>query len=149
VRRTSNLLHLIRNVEYNDVNFHLIAISNLDNSVKKIKRWWHSKYCIPPKGIDEYTEEELYIEFLEDYYEKNPIEASRFLEGLEAWEGDTSPEHEQEVLERIKSIGADNVNIAKYHSDNSDYTEDDFRKDMDRIAPIQSDGNKFLGDDDD
>lgn len=42
-----------------------------------LRRWWVKKYKLPPTSAEflAYTNEELWVEFYEDYYEAHPQEA--------------------------------------------------------------------------
>jgi len=47
-----------------------------------LQRWWSKKYRLPPnsKEFKNYTEEELWVEFYEDYYAAEPNKGSLDLE---------------------------------------------------------------------
>jgi len=59
------------------------------------------------KPLNEHTQEELIIEMLEDYYEKNPAEKDKFLKAVsqplleEKWDGKMSDEYEREMQKRF------------------------------------------------
>jgi len=111
-----NLQYLLRDLHPNDENFHRIAISNLSDPERRIIRWWVGKYKTPEKPLLDHTIEELYIEMLEDYYEKHPEEAKKFLNSVEedTWDGTMSPEYEARIQKRLKKKKP--VDITKYQS---------------------------------
>ena len=116
--RIKSLEWLLRNQEYSPDNLHLIAISNLKDSARRLERWWRKKYKVPAKQFEDHIEEELLVEMLEDFYEANPAEIERFLFSLDAkvsvgWDGSVSEEHEIRMQKKFKNDGL----IAKYQSD--------------------------------
>jgi len=115
--KIANLQRLLQGKAYNNDNLHHIAISNLRDHEKQIFRWWRAKYKQPEKPLEDHTMEELIVEMLEDYYEKHPVEADRFLagsSGAQEWDGKMSPEYEREIQARLKKR---HVDISKYQSD--------------------------------
>lgn len=113
-------------------NLHRIAISNINDSAYVLKRWWRKKYRQPPKPLDDYTYEELYIEYLEDFYLKNPDEIERFENALDlkredGWDGKHNDEVERDVQRRLKKIKqADPAIIEKYRTYDEDMTKEEF-----------------------
>lgn len=113
----------------NNDNLHRIAISNLSIPERKLERWWERKFRSPLKEYEEHTYEELVIKMLEDYYDKNPEEVSRFEAGEfkdEGWDGTVSKEYEDGVQKNLKRFFDKNtVNLEKYQSeDEVDENED-------------------------
>ena len=102
-------------------NLHRIAISNLSNNEHALRRWWHKKYRIPPKQIEDYTEEELYVEHLEDYYSANPKAIQEFLASsvkVDDWDGEIDPELERETLKRLERFNKRrDIDIKKYQTE--------------------------------
>ena len=47
----------------------------MQNPQLRLIKWWRKKYSIPFKPIEDYTFEELFVEFLEDFYDimRNPV----------------------------------------------------------------------------
>ncbi len=146
---------LFENIEVNSDNFHRIAISNLENPRRKIERWWAKKYG-PHKKYEEHTLEELVIEYLEDFYENNPEEITKFLNNEQAqedWDGQLSPEQEasmQRVWKKKKQI-----DLSKYKSDIelSEEEEKQLIENLGRNLPpkqvvtkVKDNGEKVLGD---
>lgn len=99
-------------------NLHRIAISNLEDEYLRIKRWWHKKYRKPRRDFEEHTIEELVIEMLEDFYERNPAEIQKFLNGSEEeWDGSTSEEYERSIRKRAQKIWDRNkVDLSKWQT---------------------------------
>jgi len=99
-----NLSKLLKGKLRSNDNLHRIAISNLQNEEYRLKRWWRKKYRIPPKDLDDYTTEELYLEFIEDYYDKNPEKIADFEKPVDDWK---VPDHIEELMRkrRAKSKG--------------------------------------------
>lgn len=91
-----------------DIHYHRIAVSNLDDIERRLIRHWQKKYGQPQKPLNDYTLEELYIEWLEDYYELHPKEANAVRETMdqkvspqlqEEWDGKLSDEMEKDRQE--------------------------------------------------
>jgi hypothetical protein len=115
-----NLNELLKEVDFKNDNLHRIAISNVTDSTRVLARWWTKKYRTPLKHYGEYTNEELVIEMLEDYYDNNRTEIERFLEAstmekLGEWDGSTSEEYEDQVRKRLSKFKK--VDISKYQSE--------------------------------
>jgi hypothetical protein len=115
----------------NNDNLHRIAISNLNNDEKKLIRWWCDRYKQPPKQLDDYTFEELYVEQLEHYYSKNPDKISDFFaknsqEEEAEWDGRFDGETER----RISSFWSKRKSgtIKKYQTDNREYSDEEIEK---------------------
>jgi len=103
----------------NSDNLHRIAISNLTVNVEaKLSRWWAEKYRTPAKPFLEYTTEELVIMYLEDHYEKNPVEMQKFLSPApveDEWDGVMSQEYERAMEGRLKRVQErTQVDLSKY-----------------------------------
>ena len=87
-------------------------------------KWWCDKYKQPIKPLHEHYWEELYIEHLEDFYDKNPIEIERFQASVIAadnaqddWNGSMPAEYEKAMKARLKKINERNkVDMTKYQS---------------------------------
>ena len=129
-----DLTQLLRGRLKSNDNLHYIAIDNIKDDSLLLRKWWHKKYKIPPKPLDEYTYEELLIEQLEDYYLGDSSRIEAFLnsvgKGEDSWDGEIAPEIEM-VLEnrKRKSKGK----IKKYQTD-EDISEEDFNKMMDNVG---------------
>lgn len=115
---------LLENLELNNDNLHRIAISNIDDTEKTLARWWTKKYERPLKAFEDHTHEELIIEMLEDFYDKNRVEVDRFYDTIEEekrkleygeWNGQTSKEYEEQVKKILSKRKP--VDISKYQSE--------------------------------
>lgn len=124
-------------------NLHRVAISNLESQEHQLRRWWSKKYKTPPKPLDEYTLEEIFIEHLEDFYERDPRAAKSFAGSVrpeENWDGELGVEVERELEVRWAKInkrrGFDpGKTLAKYQTEaDKDLTSDDFKLIMDRLG---------------
>lgn len=103
-------------MEEKSENYHLIAISNLSDPDRQLQRWWCKKYQMPPRQLEDYTSEELFIEMLEDYYADKPDEIDKFTEGLDEWDGEMSVEYDQQI-KKWRERSKDKNLLAKYDSD--------------------------------
>lgn len=123
--------------QYSNDNLHLIAISNLKDDIVKLRRWWSKKYNRPLKEFDDYTYEELVVEMLEDFYEKNPTEADRFMDsvGGKEWDGKMPEEYEKEIRNNRKNFFKKNqVDLSKWQTD-SDFDEEDIIENLGKSLP--------------
>lgn len=125
-------------IEINNDKLHLIAINNLDDPEYVLRRWWHLKYRIPPKDIDDYTFEELYVEYLEDRYIDHPKEKQNFLDSIDPevadWDGTMSAEYE----ESVKSFHEKHkIDLSEFQSDieMSEEEEEEMLKNLGRNLP--------------
>jgi len=113
-------------------NLHRIAISNLNDHEHQLKKWWHQKYRVPPKPVDDYTVEELYVEYLEDFYERHPEEIAAFdkaRSGAEEWDGSEKFRGEDEalaLLKRVRQRQGKTVDLSKYKTE--DVSDEEFEK---------------------
>jgi len=153
---SSTLNRELRNAD----NLHRIAISNLRDHEHSLRRWWHQKYGKPPKPLDDYTTEELYIEYLEDFYDRNPDEIDKFLAKPSAaqaaineeWDGTEKFRGEDEalaMLARIRKRQGKTVDLTKYQSD-EEVSDEEFAKIFASIGKVQRPklkGPPALGDD--
>lgn len=124
-------------------NLHRVAISNLDDQERSLTRWWCNKYRTPPKPLEDYTLEEIYVEHLEDFYERDPRAAKSFLGSVrkkEDWDGNHAVETERELqarwakIHKRKGIDTDKV-LAKYQTEaDKAMTSEDFTKIMATIG---------------
>ena len=134
IKSPMNLNLMLRGHLRSNDNLHRIAISNLESDEIKLRRWWAKKYRQPPKPLDEYTIEELYIERIEDFYESYPEKAKEFLESVGAkdddWDGTLPDELEFEIQDRLKKISGKKSVLAKYQ------TESDFEATDEQINEI-------------
>ena len=90
-------------------NLHRVAISNLDDQERALTRWWCNKYRTPPKPLEDYTLEEIFVEHLEDFYERDPRAAKDFLRSVrkeEEWDGNHAVSVERELQARWAKINA-------------------------------------------
>lgn len=124
----------------NSDGLHCIAIDNLKNPERQLKRWWHKKYNIPFKNYENYTQEELYVEMLEDYYEDNPEEINKFLDDP-GWDGTFNAAQESYIKEKLKKRKP--VDISRFQS-NEVLTKEQEKKILDDIGKSDS---KTLGSD--
>jgi hypothetical protein len=107
-----------------DLNLHLIAISNLQDPNRLLIRFMMRKYKTPPKPIMDYTAEEIRIEMLEDYYERNPQEAEKLMDSVrqsslnpryDVQEEQTSAEYEKELkLKNKKFFERNKFDLSKW-----------------------------------
>jgi hypothetical protein len=120
-------------------NLHRVAISNLGDQERALTRWWCNKYRTPPKPLEDYTLEEVFVEHLEDFYERDPRAAQSFLRSVrkeEDWDGNHAVEVERELQARWVKInrrkGIDpNKTLAKYQTESDkEMTTEDFNKIM-------------------
>jgi len=130
------LSDLLINLNPSQDNLHLIAISNLADFERQVIRYWCKKYKVPRKPLGDHTIEELYIEMLEDYYERKPGEAERFKESIRLqevgdWDGKMSLEYEKEMQDYWKKKNP--VNIEKYQSE-EDFDEEDEKHLMENLG---------------
>jgi len=137
--RIKSLRQRLSHLSFNDDNFHRIALSNLKSPKRRIERWWAKKYRTPAKDFEDHTEEELYIEMLEDFYEKNPKEAKKFWTDMETkmdigWDGHTSDEYEESMQRRIEELQRP-IDISQYQSD-KEVDSDVFYEEIDRLFPV-------------
>jgi len=110
-----------------DLNLHLIAISNLQDPNRALVRFMMRKYKTPPKPIMDYTAEEIRIEMLEDYYERNPQEAEKLMDSIrqaslnpqyEVQEEKVSAEYEKELkLKNKKFFERNTFDLSKWKDD--------------------------------
>lgn len=117
-------------------NLHRIAISNLNDRERSLTRWWSKKYKTPVKPLEEHTEEEIYLEHLEDYYERSPKAVDEFFSKQSArqevhepeWTGELSPEAERELQARWARVNAKRknpVSLAKYQTPGDENMSDE------------------------
>lgn len=100
-------------VEVDDQRFHRIAVSRLSDPLYLLERHWRRKYRCPPRPMEDYTLEELYVEYLEDHYAVHPEEANALRDemqreeplvvhgtgGAAEWDGQLPPDLEQQRQE--------------------------------------------------
>lgn len=115
----TKIRRLFKDVDYDDVdNLHLIAISNIQDTQRRLERWWEKKYRTPMRPYNEHTTEELYVEFLEDYYDRNPEEVEKFLNSLKnepEWDGKMDAEYERQMQARWKK--KKQIDLTQFQSD--------------------------------
>lgn len=134
--RLKNLSEMLKGRLVNNDNLHRIAISNLDNDEKKLIRWWCDHYKQPPKPLNDYTFEELYIEHLEHYYSRNPDKIADFFarhnQDDEEWDGKFDDETEQRINAywSKRSSGA----IKKYQKDDRQYSDEEIKEIVDSLG---------------
>jgi hypothetical protein len=121
-RKYKTLSWLLRDLELDDSNLHRIAISNLEDSEVRVRRWWTKKYKRPTREFDEHTREELVIEMLEDFYEANTSEIDRFFHAEDAkqarlieWDGSMPEAHEKAMRARFKKVN-EKVDLKRYQT---------------------------------
>jgi len=117
-------------------NLRCIAISNLkhDNE-RSLKAWWHRKYRIPPKTINEYTFEELLIEHFEDFYYDNPEKVDEFFDTVKNVADDFSvPEQVRHLLGERKG----EVDISRYQTPgDEDLSDEDCNRIFESIRGVR------------
>jgi len=129
-------------------NLHRIAISNLKDTERSLKRWWCNKYRIPPKPLDEYTFEEIFLEHLEDHYERHPEAIEEFYRNQsvqhgQEWDGEIEAEAERELQSRWEKINRKNgVTLEKYQTEGEEVTSEDFQRIFDSLGRKPSEINK-------
>jgi hypothetical protein len=126
-------------------NLHRIAISNLNDEEYKLKKWWHNKYKVSPKPLDELTIEEVYIDYLEDWYAKDPSRVEDFYrqsQDFDDWDGELDEVTEQKIAARwakIKEHHDDGDVLARYRTDGdkdlSDVQVDAILRDLGKNLP--------------
>jgi hypothetical protein len=105
--------------------------------MRQLERWWHKKYRTPMKGYDDHTHEEIFIEYLEDYYDKHPEEIGRFqysqtkeAEEDDEWRGDTP----DGLADKMKSLGG-TVDVSRYKTEGDEnLTEDEVKNIISKVG---------------
>ena len=119
-----NLSEMLQGKMLNNDNLHRVAISNIQNTERRLIRWWCNRYKQPPKPLEEYTLEELMIEQLEEYYINNPEKIDEFKglvdSSVDDWDGTISPELEEMIRSK-----ANKVDISKYQTENDKNLSDE------------------------
>lgn len=148
----SKRLQLMGQVKPEYDNLRLVAISNIrGNNEQALRIWWHRKYGIPPKPIDDYTFEELLIEYFEDFYVEHPDKADEFMQGVVAIRS-VGSEVDMTVPESVKRILAKrkkDVDLSKYKTaGDEDLTDEQCQAIFDSIKGIKQIGpNREIDDD--
>ena len=112
-----NLSEMLKDKIKNNDNLHRIAISNLRNDEKRLIRWWCNHYRTPPKPLDDYTLEEIFIEQLENHYLKHPDEMINFLPSpieVDDWDGEFSEETEKQLAKMWSRVKTKKVDLSRY-----------------------------------
>ena len=122
---------------------HVVAIGNLKDEERTLKRWWCKKYQTPEKPLEDYRLEELYVEYLEDYYERNPKAAEEFLRRVRGltkidteWDGTSAPGVEEaaaKVFERVRKKRGANFDLSKFQSQD-EISDADEKKILDQLG---------------
>lgn len=134
--RLKNLRQELSEQKLDNDNIHRIAITNSRDPERSLQAWWRKKYRIPPKDLDDYTAEELLLEYLEDYYRRHPEEADKFQDSAtrrleDGWDGKPDPEMEKLVIERLKKNKVfDPAIIEKYRTPGDENLSDDEIKEI-------------------
>lgn len=129
-----SLSEMLKGHLVNDDNLHRIAISNLDDQEKNLIRWWCDHYRQPPKPLNDYTVEELYIERLEHYYSRKPDRIREFLD-RDAKEDDWDGRFDDETEEAIRRQQVKNkVDLSKYQQDSSDISDEEAQRIVDNLG---------------
>jgi len=128
----------------NNDNLHRVAISNLQNTERRLERWWEKKFRSPLKEYEDHTYEELLVGMLEDYYESHPEEAERFSSSIfyeedKEWDGKVSDDYEEMAQRDLKKFFERNkVDLTKYQGEEEeDLTEDDLLAQLRRRVPTK------------
>jgi len=117
-----------------------IAIHRVKNSGNDyLIQWWVDRYSLPRNHelLLNLTWEELYLEYITDFYSKNPNVLKEDIEFLEMgdelydkeWKGQTSEEYEKKIQEKLRKITQ--VDLSKWQEDidkKRDEFDDDFSK---------------------
>lgn len=108
-----------------------IAINRVEGRNHYLIQWWTKKYNRPPNHplLTELTWEELYVDYLADYYAENPEEISKAKGEYKEWDGKTSENYEAAMKERLAKIPK--VDLSKWTQDvekDEDEFEDDFQQ---------------------
>lgn len=110
-------------------NLHRIAIARLHDQDHSLTSWWHRKYRVPPKPIDDYTAEELYVEHLEDFYSRDQKALDDFLRRsarAEEWDGELPADVERANVKRLAALQAKRpVDIKKYQTEGDEKLSDE------------------------
>jgi hypothetical protein len=133
--------------DFNNDNLHRIAISNLRDGERAIRRWWDRKYQ-PSRSFEDSTIEEHLIEMLEDFYERNPDDVGKFESQEEHWDGRMPEKYEKDIQSRLKKRRQ--IDLARYQ-DKAPLTEEEEKKILDSLGqnlPGSKDEfeDEFLGD---
>lgn len=56
----------------------IMAQMTMKTGTSILRRWWCQKYNRPVKELNDYTLDEILVEFFEDYYIDNPQEKAKF-----------------------------------------------------------------------
>lgn len=109
----------IAEIKSDELNYHKIAIANLEDNELQLRRWWHEKYNIPPKPLDDYRIEELYVEMLEDFYSENPRQLAEMKDKITfqnepEWDGETTEEYEAAMAPWFEK---NKIDISEFQSD--------------------------------
>ena len=148
MKKLKKLQWILRNLSYNEDNFHRIAISNLEAPENNFERFWEEKYKSPIRPYEEHTHEEIYIKMLEDYYHKNPVEIDRFHSSLleDDWDGNFDADYERVMSEKAKRIGP-HVDLTQFQDDKDSEVDvvDNLRKELDDIDDEYNVKDKILG----
>ncbi len=133
-------LILLERLKPNYDNLRYIAISNLrTENERTLRAWWHRKYRVPPKPIDDYVFEELMIEYFEDFYFENPEKAEEFFKSMVKTESIGNddfevPNHVKKILSKRKA----EVDITKYQTEgDKDLTDEECQAIFDSIKGIR------------
>ena len=116
------------------------------NSDYYLIQWWVNKYTRPPNDplLLELTWEELYLEYITDFYSRNPKEReeAETSEGLgsKTWSGGTTDEYEEKIKEKLKKVTE--IDLSKWQTP-SEHNEDEF--DDDYTKEIDSEKDRNLG----
>lgn len=123
-------------------NLHRIAISNLSDGERSLRRWWEKKYKTPHKEYEDHTVEELLVQMFEDYYDQNPAEIQRFVlrSNVEEWDGRMSKEHDERMKKRFG-----NTAVLKKYQDFKPITEEEEQRILDSLGRNLP-GSKFVRD---
>lgn len=83
-----------------------------------LRRWWTKKYQLPPTSDEylRYTEDELWVEFYEDFYYDNPASEIEALDGAETVQFITGDPELDELEKQIANgeIGEQDVQDILY-----------------------------------
>lgn len=106
-----------------------IAISRVEGSNYYLVQWWTKKYNRPPNHplLLELTWEELYVDYLTDYYAENPEEIRKVKGEEREWNGETSEDYETEMKKRLSKLPQ--VDLSKWTED-INKKEDEFEEDF-------------------
>lgn len=102
--------------------YHQIAINKINDDKDWLILWWVNKFKLPnnhPLLLSK-TWEELYIDYLTDFYSNNPEELKAATKKEETWKGQTSEEYENKMKDKLKKH---EVDLSEWQDFDDNYEE--------------------------